>query len=271
MTSFLFWNIKGNSSPYNVANLARQHDVDVIMLAECQIKPGTLLVALNQSSLPFYHYASGMSLCKAIEMYTRFPPEFVKPVLEVEKATIRDLKLPGRTSILLAATHLPSKLYRDDADQLKHGADLAELIQQAEKHSGHKRTILVGDLNMDPYEKGMVASHGLNSVMSRAIAQKGQKKVSGLIESQQTFFYNPMWSLFGDGSPGPSGTYYYGSSKQYWHLFDQLLIRPDLLNNFKNEDLMILGTVGQTSLLSQQGVPNKNISDHLPILFRLDL
>ncbi len=88
------------------------------------------------------------------------------------------------------------------------------------------------------------------------------------------FFYNPMWSHFGDIG-GPPGTYYYDRSENFnlfWNVFDQVLIRPELLREFRNETVKIVATVAGKSLLAPNGQPDKRAgSDHLPILFALDL
>jgi hypothetical protein len=58
----------------------------------------------------------------------------------------------------------------------------------------------------------------------------------------------------------------------FWHLFDQVLIRPDLLRFFRNESLCILTEDGHWSFLSSRGTPGSaEVSDHLPVLFALDL
>jgi len=55
-------------------------------------------------------------------------------------------------------------------------------------------------------------------------------------------------------------------------MFDQVLIRPDLLDRFDNQDLQIIASANNTSLLSSNGILNdKSPSDHLPLLFRLNL
>jgi len=56
-------------------------------------------------------------------------------------------------------------------------------------------------------------------------------------------------------------------------MFDQVLIRPSLLDRFSNDSLEIVEEFGDYSLLSSDnGVPDKTrASDHLPILFGLDL
>lgn len=82
-----------------------------------------------------------------------------------------------------------------------------------------------------------------------------------------------MWGFFGDQTPGPAGTYYRGSSEmveQFWHIFDQVLLRPALM--YKITDLTIVDNIAGQSLLSSGDVPSKNTySDHLPISFQLGL
>ena len=84
-----------------------------------------------------------------------------------------------------------------------------------------------------------------------------------------------MWSCFGDNTLGPPGSYYYYASKQinyFWNIFDKVLIRPDLLEFFVNDDLKILTEAGSIQLLTPSGIPNIGIaSDHLPIIFSLDV
>jgi len=56
----------------------------------------------------------------------------------------------------------------------------------------------------------------------------------------------------------------------FWHMFDQVLIRPALLNYFDNRNLQILRTAGEVSLVTKNGLPDKSKSDHLPLLFKLN-
>ena len=149
---------------------------------------------------------------------------------------------------------------------------LTETIRKKEDEVGHTRTVLVGDLNMNPFEDGVVSSTGLHAVMTRKIAEKKSRIVQ---DNEYLYFYNPMWSLFGDGSKGPPGTYYYYKAEHkvyFWNIFDQVLLRPDLIDFFSNDDLMILDSDGKNVLLSSQGIPDINVaSDHLPIYFTLNL
>ena len=57
----------------------------------------------------------------------------------------------------------------------------------------------------------------------------------------------------------------------FWNILDQVLIRPDLLENFDAKNLQVPDAVGDISFL-KKGLPDKDfISDHLPIIFGIDL
>ncbi|MCB0061231.1 MAG: endonuclease/exonuclease/phosphatase family protein [Caldilineaceae bacterium] len=271
MTKFLFWNVARRNLSYIVANLATQHNIDVILLAEFTADPSEMLWRLNQLTSRPFDYAVSIG-CEKIHVFTRFSRRFCPPVYETERLTVRHLRLPGLTDILVAAIHFPSKLNWNESSQVAESVKLATDIHHAEKKIGHTRTIVVGDLNMNPFEAGMVNANGLHGVMTRAIAQKGSRVVQG---ERYTFFYNPMWNLMGSLPPDMPGTYYRASSEHnvyFWNTFDQVLVRPSLLAHFDERQLEILHRDGDMLFLSKGGIPSKRIaSDHLPIIFQLEL
>jgi hypothetical protein len=121
---------------------------------------------------------------------------------------------------------------------------------------------------MDPYSPGVVGARGLHAVPTRAIAAKGSRKVAG---KEYRFFYNPMWSFFGDRSAGPAGTHFYSGKhvSSYWHIYDQVLLRPSVVP--KLHEVRILDGDGETSFVTETGRPRKSGSDHLPILVKLQV
>lgn len=270
MITFLFWNLNKKSLEGRVARLAEKHEVDIVILAECSIPPQSMIDALHQRTgrrfnLPF-------SACEKIVIYTGFPKGFLKAKREGERFTIRKLALPGLDDVLIVATHFPSKLFWSKESQAQECVKLSEEIRLAERRVGHSRTILVGDLNMNPFEDGIVSASGLHGVMTRQIAAKQTRIVQ---DREYPFFYNPMWGRLGDMTEGPAGTHYNPRSEHvsfFWNMFDQVLLRPALLPFFRNEELKILAEDGEESLVNHVGLPDDSIaSDHLPILFRLNL
>lgn len=270
MVTFLFWNVNGRPRQIVLGRMAKEHEVDVVILAECNVRDGDVIEALaSETGKPFHKPWSGPG---RIKIFTTLPEDAVRPVFDdpTQRLTIRRL-IVGNRDILLAAVHFQSKVNWSDADQQEESRNLARHIRLAEEENGHSRTVLVGDLNMNPFDHGVISSHSLHAVMTRSIAKQHTRKVAG---NDYPFFYNPMWGCFGDRTAGPPGTHYFRAPRPllyFWNVFDQVLIRPELLDTFR-DDLSILHSAGETSLLSKNGIPNKNVgSDHLPILFSLHL
>jgi hypothetical protein len=184
--------------------------------------------------------------------------------------TIRRLIVPHAPSILLAVVHSQSKRNWSDDDQVQGILRTSQTIREREKEYGD-RTILVGDLNMNPFEKGVVGAEGLHGVMTKRIAERQTRTVDG---RERPFFYNPMWQFFGDASERPPGTYYFPPGGRpiafFWNLFDQVLIRPQLMHGLKS--VRIIDSIGGISLLDSEQKPDSaNYSDHLPLLFQVEL
>ena len=268
-TKFLFWNIGRKPLAPLVSELAEIHGVDVIILAECATDPGAMLQALNRTPENGFHFPGSPGQRTII--FARYAREFFQTVLDIPRVSIRSLSLPARAPVLLAAVHLPSKLHCSEESQKFECVELARSIEIEERTAGHRRTILVGDFNMNPFETGVVSAAGLNSVMSRQVASRETRTVQG---REYRFFYNPMWSHFGDARNDTAGSYYYDAGEHvnyYWNMFDQVLLRPELAEHFDPTRLSIVRAVGAHSLVRPDGRPDPaNGSDHLPILFEVE-
>jgi hypothetical protein len=267
MPRFLFWNVNRRDIPGFIRQLARDNNVDVLILAECRTSTATLLETLNDEQ-PHYQLAWGN--CDHLLFFTRFKSELLHPIFDSNRISIRRLTLPPREPILVAAAHLPSKMNVSDESLVFESVHLSQVIAEAERSEGHHRTILLGDLNMNPYEPGMVGARGgLHATMSRRIAQRHSRIVQS---DRYPFFYNPMWNHLGDRAE-TSGTFYYDNAEAvcyFWNIYDQVLLRPDLLEGFEPEHVRILTDIRGVSLL-ENGKPDKEMaSDHLPVLLELE-
>jgi hypothetical protein len=187
-----------------IADLADERRIDVIILAESEIEPNDLLRTLNHDPTGGFHLTAGN--CRRITIFTRFSRDFLRRTFETDWISIRRLSLPARAEVILVAAHLPSKLHMSDDDQLLECTVLARQIAEQEALAGHRRTIVVGDLNMNPFEPRLVGAAGLHSVMSRQVAARGSRTVKG---NEYQFFYNPMWNHLGDGNGDTAGSYFY--------------------------------------------------------------
>lgn len=253
----MFWNTYKNISINQaVWEIAKEKNIDIIFLAEYQDNIQNLKDNLDMQS----YVTLGCDRIKVIGRVKR-----VEPGTQGARYSIQIIE----NKYILCALHLPSQM--SDGHQGRRNIVIQTIlkdIQDIEKKLGSKRSIILGDFNEDPYEDGCLSAvnfHGLPFINN---ALKDYRVIEG---RQFETFYNPMWNLFGDFN-SPPGTYYYAGSNprcSYWHIFDQVMIRTCLKNEFVKNSLEIVTKVGETTLLNETGYPNKEYSDHLPIVFEI--
>ena len=204
-TNFLFWNLgKQQGREDLVASLVQKHNIHILLLAEWEGDNHKLINALKDFTEKEYCFSDDHipGKIKIISLYSgeRLSPAFSGNLGRLAMYRIK----PNNTEILLAVVHLPSKQNLSDTAQALNATECVSRISQEEEESGNNRTVLVGDFNMNPFDPGMISAHCFHSVMCRKIAQKESRLVQG---KSYSYFFNPMWSLFGDGTKGPSGTF----------------------------------------------------------------
>jgi exonuclease III len=265
--TFLFWNTNSKKCLEEINNLVNKYSIDVLILAENPCSQSEILLLLNKDNNLFFPQHP-YSQCKKIKIYTRFHYDFIEPIEESNRFTARRLNLPTLKSLNLIALHLGDKGSFNSESQSEMASLLKDTIDGIEIRECHERTVVVGDFNMNPFEIGLVKANGLHATMSQSVAKKEQRTVQG---KDYKYFYNPMWSLFGDLSDDVSGTYYYKKAElvnYHWNIFDQVLLRPVLIDKFDKQSLRILSDDGVKKLVNKNGIPNRQLySDHLPIKF----
>ena len=248
--------------------------VDVVVLLECAVPVAEVVDKIREITGSTFYYVPARGKEKGIHLLTRLPLSFAQVTEEGPSSRYRfySLKSPAGIEVLLAIVHFRSKLHTTPASQAQECGVLAHEIKSVERLVGHNNTMLVGDLNMNPFEEGVVSAAGLNATMSRQRASKELRTVQG---QRYRFFYNPMWRHFGDGRGAPPGTYHYDGSEHityFWNIFDQVLVRPSLIQYLDVDTIQIVDSVGSSSLLASDGTPDASIgSDHLPLMFSMRL
>lgn len=269
MPTLAFWNTNGSVAPRRIAAFAHECDADVLILAEAEDEVSEILRELNRGASRLYFSDIGES--DRLVILTRFEPDVSVLIRDSFGVSIRHYRTPLSDSFLVVAVHLGSKLWSKTEDQILASTRLARLIKEAEENVRHARTVIIGDLNMNPFEVGVVGSEGLHGMMDRRIAAAVSRVVRG---EPCGYFYNPMWGKFGNRGDSPPGTYFYNSATEvnyFWNMFDQILVRPALLDFLSEDGVSIVTEIEGETLLTNSGRPNvKAGSDHLPIMCRLD-
>ena len=169
--------------------------------------------------------------------------------------------------LLIAMIHNGSKRNYEPEDQRGMLASFHYDIRKQEDKYNCKNTIAIGDFNVNPFEEACVSAYCLHAIPYREeVANKPERIVNG---TPRRTFYNPTWKFLGNRTI-PYTSYYYPSSKAvsyYWNAFDQVLIRPELMNAFDEGVFRIISATTNHLLLArrQRKPDGTKYSDHLPL------
>lgn len=270
-TRFLFWNMNGKDLSARLSQLCDFYEVTILMLAECKVEPGQILTAINSTKPRYRHHSDGSDVAK-VSLFSAMPSRSIEFMNASPRMLVCQVSQRGGQPYLLAAVHLSSKKHQSESSQVMECTAIGADIQDAEQQVGHDRTIIMGDLNMNPFEAGVSGAAGLHAVMDNQIAATKTRTVEG---RDYSYFYNPSWGMMGDRTPGPPGSYFYRRAEHicyFWNTFDQVLIRPSLIPALQPGFPKVLDSDGKASFLKSDGTPDaKSGSDHLPLLLEMML
>lgn len=231
MPTMSFWNVGRLDRPeLMIGALAAQHDADVILLAECDVRSADLVGAISDAcgGESFSEVPPPESSSHRIRMISRDATGALEFMRGDDRVAVSEYRPTTGDPLIVAGVHLPSKLYSDPSDQAYWARRAVGNNHDVETQLGHMRTLVIGDFNMNPFEEGMIAIDAFNAVMEKGRARTPRER-RGIIYHR---FYNPMWSRLGDDNEGPPGTFFQqsgGSPAIYWHTLDQVLLRWDVL------------------------------------------
>ncbi len=273
MLNLLFWNLKRKALAESVGLLDEEKKADIVVLSEMPDGTDEILARLRQYDSDFL---AGDEILprRRVSLYHRFSAAQVQRLHDAKFWTIYQLVLSDEEPLILVAVHMPAKSgigYTGLDNRLPQFQQLCQDILREESASGTDRTIVIGDLNQNPFDGELVHLEALNAVMDPDVAARVSCQRDG---RTYKYFYNPMWTAYGRRQ-APLGTYYYQEPdyvRYYWHVFDQVLLRPDLIPTLGDEVPTAITELGGESLLRANGRPNDSrFSDHLPISLSLNI
>ena len=253
----MFWNTQQTCdiNPI-IIEISREKEIDIIVLAEYSDDKDSMCSTLGMK--PYI----GIGCEKIIAIGKR---DDVQPGLQSTRYSIQIIN----NKYILCAMHLPSNIV--SGSEGRRSIVIQQLVhdlKEVESSIKSSNSIIFGDFNVDPYDSGCISADHFHGLPCYDDASRSSRIIEGMTFK---FFYNPMWNLFGDFDK-PPGTYYYSGSTvkcTYWHIFDQVMIRPCLRKQFVDKTLEIVTHTSSFSLIDNKGHPNRKYSDHLPIVFEI--
>ena len=257
----IFWNLNKKNNNELICKAIEENNCDMVLLAENSGAIEDLCANLNDF-VPLISYGGCSRIKGIIKM------EYSQSLLQEDDKYIIFKLTKANRSLLICGVHNLSQLRSQEEDQ---GAILRTMmydVRVQEESTSIEDIIIVGDFNINPFEKNCV-----NADLLHALPYKEQVLKKSRICSGKTYkmLYNPMWKLF-TGENAPFGTYYYDNSGKinnyFWNIFDQVLVSPSLIKYFADDNLRIIPQIKEIDLL-KSNKPNVDISDHLPIFFNI--
>lgn len=270
MVTFLLWNVNKQNRDALVQGIVRRHRVDVVLLVE-------YAPSRSGSNLSTLLLADGILKRGTAERFGVFGRQSIgMNAVTVERRTeVWDMTAGTALGGRFALVHGLDRIHNDDGTRRVFFRRLAKRIRSLEGGS-HRRSIIVGDFNAHPFDSSVASSDGLHAVGIRSFKSATNRRIR-LGTSNEDFFYNPMWRKYGDAPDREAGlaTYYWQNNlagELFWHMLDQVVIRPEECARFPERRLKILTQVGGVELLAPDGTPDRGVgSDHLPLLFEWNI
>lgn len=260
---FLFWNTCNNKTINpSIVDMVIENDIDFVSLSEYSDDVYKLCEALSKRKNRKYFVISTIN--KRITILSSIP--HIEPGYHSDYCVSQLIN----GNLIVVSVHLPSKIHASEQKRSAIARDIVKEIEIMEEKVNSDSTIIIGDLNSNPYEYTCLAADTFHGMPGYDVSAKGFRQISN---RKYRMFYNPMWRFWGKEEL-PYGTYYYASNEMEstcWYILDQVLMRPSLMDRFISESLNILTTVNNSSLLNRNGHPNSEYSDHLPITFELEV
>lgn len=261
MAKFVFWNLNRKDRRELLCKLAKSTDADVVIVIENASTPEDTLASLKKNVANSFYWPT--ATWDRFHLFSKDKRLALNEVFRGSRVSLRRLTLDA-ADFVFGVVHLVDKRNYDEWNQCFQAEQVVDQIRGHEDKTENTRTVLIGDFNMNPFDRAMGLAQVFNAMMTRQCVSRRRRTVQGHV---YPFFYNPMWGLFGDRTLGAPGTYYHQISTQGtfgWNMLDQVLLRHEALDWFG--DVKILTKAGDTSLIDRQGRPNViDASDHLPI------
>jgi len=257
-TKCIFWNIHKQTNEHILSSFINEQKPDFLFVTETD---KSFIEKITVSTKYSYIESKINKEKPKIFLLSKFGIDGIALIQEYKKRMfVYEIQI-NKFKIILIALHLGSKINMDEQTQMCEALDYINQINNIEKSNNLFNTIVIGDFNMNPFDLGMIAGNGFNSVISKEIALKEKRKYQ---HNDYLYFYNPSWKLF--GSPDNLfGTYYLNNpphSGFYWNIYDQVLVRPNILKHFEVDYDIIKND-------KYFNVRGQTYSDHSPIYLEL--
>ena len=261
MLNVLFWNLHRNALEDLIETCVVENDIDVAIFSEFDVVD---IDKIEEHLGKMYKHIFEIQNNKKVTLIAK-NTLYVSIVQPGERFNIYSVKT-GVKDYLLVAIHLEDRRNYKTADRVETIRHLVADIKKTEELLKCTNTIVIGDFNANPYDEELLSKYSFNAVLFKSVINKcdftnpRSKKIKR--------FYNPIINFLSEDTE-MYGSFYYDQdyNTSYWHCLDQVLVRKDLVDSVRH--LEYIKRIDTNNLL-KNSIPNSEISDHLPLLVKLE-
>lgn len=255
--NILFWNLRRNAIEDYIVECIVENDIDIAVFSEYE---GIDFSKIETGLGNLYGRILGVQADKKVSVLAK--KTFTIEVLQQQHRYSIYSVNTGMKDYILSAIHLEDRRNYKPADRIETIKSLVGDIEKTEEWLKCNNTIVIGDFNANPYDEELLSKYAFNAVLFKKIIDKSE--MTNPNSSKRKRFYNPILHYISEDTE-MYGSFYYDNDyvTPYWHCLDQFLVRKSLINNVT--DMKYLRKINSRGLLGEI-VPNKEISDHLPLV-----
>lgn len=260
MLNILFWNLKRNAIESYIIDCIVENNVDISIFSEFDEID---FIKIEKNLGKMYARILGVQGDRKVTLIAKTTFQVIS-VQQQKRYNIYNIKTAVKDYIL-AAVHLEDRRNYEIADRTRTIRCLVADIERTEKLFKCNNTIVIGDFNANPYDEELLSKYAFNAVLFKTIISKSELTNPDSFKLKR--FYNPILHYISEDT-GMYGSFYYekGHMTPYWHCLDQVLVRKSLVNSVNHMEY--LKRINTKDLLVN-AIPNRKISDHLPLLVNL--
>lgn len=258
----VFWNLYKKENSMHIRNLLLENDIDIAIFAEYE---GLNLSKLKKDN-PEYLIAGNMDICDRLLFV--YKNEIKHTIRQEQYYYAIHSFIINKNLYIIVGLHLPSNTHSKSEDRKEEIPHLINDLIEIESKYKTENTLIIGDFNANPFDSELILKNMFNAVLYKEIVRNKDK----VIHKRRIYkrFYNPMVNYITETNQH-YGTYYYSSGIDalQWNCYDQVLVRKELID--KLSDVCFCKSIGKCDLLTKKGVPDKRISDHLPLIVEVSI
>ena len=251
----LFWNLKKNSINNYLIECLNENEIDVAVLAEYSGLDFDYIESVSE-----YSHIEGFGGSDKITMLVKTGIEVIVK-RESSRYVIYHIVFNG-FEYNLVGTHLQDRIHTDKEIRILTIGRLVNDLSNLERSSNCNNSMIIGDFNANPFDDELLRISAFNAVLFKKVIEKSETRT--VDNKKYRRFYNPILNYLSEDTETYGSYYHIGDSNSpIWHSLDQFIVRKPLMN--KITDFRYIKTIDGKSLIKSV-MPNKDISDHLPLI-----